>query len=203
MAYATLRGMLIVALIAMTVSRADLRAQDKPELGEPKSISARTAALNYQAELEKLEAEFAKRRAELREQYMRDLDEARKEALQEEELDEAQRILALKASIQNESDAGARPPARSARRSGLTVMHAFFGTGSSWADVTPQTKKHIKGSRLRLDVPYHGRDLASVGFPDPAPNRLKTLVVVYSFDGQIGAAAAHTNQRLEIPSIDE
>jgi hypothetical protein len=83
----------------------------------------------------------------------------------------------------------------------FTIVQAKFGTGNDWADVTEQVRKLVKDSKLHLVVPRQGRALPQIGFPDPAPNRLKQLVVVYSLNGKEQSVTVETGQELNLPPM--
>jgi len=85
----------------------------------------------------------------------------------------------------------------------FSIVQAKFGTGNDWADVTEQVRKLVKDSRLRFVLPREGGALPQLGFPDPAPNRLKQLVVVYSFQGKANSVTVESGQELDIPPMEQ
>jgi hypothetical protein len=95
------------------------------------------------------------------------------------------------------SDSGT-PPARDASRE-FSIVQAKYGTGNDWADVTEQIRKMVKDSRLRFLLPREGGELPTLGFPDPAPNRLKHLVLVYAYNGKENTVTVETGQQIELP----
>jgi len=84
----------------------------------------------------------------------------------------------------------------------FTIVRAKFGTGNDWADVTEQVRKLVKDSKLHLVLPREGSALPQLGFPDPAPNRLKQLVVVYSLNGKEQSVTVETGQELDLRKAD-
>jgi Domain of unknown function (DUF3395) len=170
-------------------------AKPQEESTPPKSAAAKKAKASYEAELDKLDREMARRQADLRHQYLRDLDDALKQALAGDDLDEAQRIVTAKRA----ADAGEPTTKAATPQAGFAVLFALFGTESQWADVTRLVRGRVRSSRLSIMVPYHGATLQQMGFPDPAPNKAKALVVVYANAGSVGAAVVGPEERLELP----
>jgi hypothetical protein len=85
----------------------------------------------------------------------------------------------------------------------FTIVQAKFGTGNDWADVTEQVRKMVKNSRLRFVLPREGAALPQLGFPDPAPNRFKQLVVVYSHNGKVQSVTVQTDQEIDLPPVPD
>jgi hypothetical protein len=85
----------------------------------------------------------------------------------------------------------------------FTIVQAKFGTGADWADVKEQVRKLVKDSRLHLIVPREGSALPQLGFPDPAPNRLKQLVVVYAVNGKQQSVTVEAGQELNLPPVGQ
>jgi hypothetical protein len=84
---------------------------------------------------------------------------------------------------------------------GFAVIQAFFGTESSWADVTSQVRMQVKSQKLLMAFPAQGADLPKLGFPDPAPNRRKALAVLYSLDGISRLAVFGGSKEIELPPV--
>ena len=72
---------------------------------------------------------------------------------------------------------GGSGPGRPSGQSGLNIIRATCGSGSSSADVSDMLRRQISGGRIDIQVT---NDTLAV---DPAPKRRKTLVVVYTTDG--------------------
>ena len=53
-----------------------------------------------------------------------------------------------------------------------------------WADVTSQVRKQVTNQRLSFPFPSQGADPLRLGFPHPAPNRHKAMVILYAVDGK-------------------
>jgi hypothetical protein len=79
----------------------------------PQSAAAQAARRDFEDGLAKLAEETARRRRDLRDQFARALDQARKEALAAEDLDEARRVLTAKEALE-EGPPGEPPPAMQA-----------------------------------------------------------------------------------------
>jgi hypothetical protein len=187
-----------IALFALTSFLARGPAQESEQPDPPKSQPSRKAKAKYEDEMEKLEQEFAKRHADLLKQYVKDLDDARKEALGKEQLDEAQQILALKKSLQEENET-VKPGMKSppAKR-GLVIEKALFGTEGSWADITTQVRRLVRGSTLRIGDLNINNNREGTGIIDPAPNRFKELVIIYTSSGKVNFVIAKQGQDVEI-----
>lgn len=169
------------------------RAQDSES---PKSRAAREATARYERELMKAEADARGARAELRETYGKDLDDARRAALEQGDLDEAQRILSVKEET-------ARPEPR------LKIVEArFISMGDpakqlapAWTDVTKEIRRLVKNDRVVISLaPQDGDHLK---WPQPASghaHEYKYLLVVYSIDGDTRQGiVSHPQWRAEFP----
>jgi len=143
----------------------------------PKSRAAREAMDRYEREGMKIDAEARASRAHVCEQYVKDLDDARKAAIEKEDLDEAQRILRLKDDLMQDSR--------------LKIIEARFisfaepekGLEPVWSDVTEELRKLVKHDKVSVSIARGSPHLED--WPDPAPNKYKHLLVVYSIDGQV------------------
>lgn len=149
------------------------------------SDSAKKAAAKYGELLDKLDEQYAADRKKLAEQFVKDLEGARKAALAKPDLDEAQRILQAQADAQ---DAAAKP----VTRRGFDVVTARWGALTQWLDVTTPVRAKIKDGALSL-VPEQ------MNFPDPIDGTRKSLVVLYARDGRFDLAIAGDGQPLELP----
>jgi hypothetical protein len=101
---------------------------------EPQSATARRARANYERELKALDAAYVKDLRKAQDQYRKELQKAREAAIEKGDLDEAQRILAAQKELSSD-----RPP------SGFTVLAARWGKENTWADVTSQVQKQVRG----------------------------------------------------------
>ena len=61
---------------------------------------------------------------------------------------------------------------------GLTILSARYGVGSTTVDVKSAVSSHVKDGNVSLVVTP-----SSLGVEDPAPGQLKTLTVEYSING--------------------
>jgi hypothetical protein len=82
---------------------------------------------------------------------------------------------------------------------GLAILQASFGTGECWSDVTEQVRKRVGNGRLSIASPERGDELGTLGFPDPAPNQRKRLLIVYAVDGEPAFATAWPGERIDLP----
>lgn len=163
---------------------------------EPKSRPAREATDRYERECMKAAADASAARAALREQYVKDLDDARKVALEQSDLDEAQRILRVKEEVAH-------------AESRFHVIEARFicmgdpakGIEPAWTDVTKEIRKLVKNDRVIISLePKVGDHLQ---WPVPA-ERFSTqyhyLLIVYSIDGDVRQGlVSHPRWRAEFP----
>ena len=79
---------------------------------EFKSSPAKQAQSTYEEAVKKLNEEYSKNLSKLQEKYLADLEEARKAALANSRLDEAQRIVAVRQEIQDQIAEGITPAKR-------------------------------------------------------------------------------------------
>ncbi len=190
-------SMAAVVLLGIGLSQVCLARQATAQGADaPKSRAAREATDRYDRDGMKAEADARAVRAELREQYVKDLDEARKMALEKGDLDEAQRILRAKEDV-------ARPESR------FEIIEARFismgdpatGIDPVWTDVTKEVRRLVKNDRVVISLePQVGDHLK---WPQPAQgpaHDYKYLMVVYSIDGDIRQGlVSHPRWRAEFP----
>ena len=82
---------------------------------------------------------------------------------------------------------------------GIKVLKASYGIGSSKVDVTSEVSTHIKDGSLNLVVTTD-----SLGIPDPAPGQLKTLDVSYSINnGKANTQSLKDNELLIVNAPPE
>lgn len=149
--------------------------------------AAKKAAARYVEQVGKLDDDYAFKLRKIVEQYVRELDEARKAALAKRYLDEAQRV------VQAQGEGQDAVVARAAQRRGFEVVAARWGALTQWLDVTTPVRARVKDGRPLL-VPDQ------VGFPDPIDGTRKSLVVIYIKDGKSDLATVGDGQPLELPS---
>src|SRR4051812_31837484 len=104
--------------------------ESQPELPEPKSQAAQFAKSTFLAGHQRLHQDYAAKLNTLRKQYTDELEKARKAALENNNLNEAQTILAVKNAVQEDQKAEEIPVR------GLKILAARWGTVGSWSDVT-------------------------------------------------------------------
>ena len=73
------------------------------------------------------------------------------------------------------------------------ITRALYGTGKHIVDVTAQLNAQIRYGELSIPVTN-----ATMG-GDPYPNRVKTLWVWYTIDGQAGQLTLNENDYLQLP----
>jgi hypothetical protein len=82
---------------------------------------------------------------------------------------------------------------------GIKILKASYGTGSSKVDVTSEVSSHIKDGSLNLVVTTD-----SLGISDPAPGQLKTLDVSYSINnGRANTQTLKDNELLIVNAPPE
>ncbi len=160
---------------------------------EPKSRLAREAKDRYQRDGMKADADASAARAVLREQYVKDLDAARKAALENNDLDEAQRILQAKQDVAN-------------AESRLKIIEARFismgdpakNIAPEWTDVTKEVQALVKNDRVVVSLePKVGNHLS---WPHSNDRFYRYLLVVYSIDGDVRQGiVSHPRWRAELP----
>lgn len=151
----------------------------------PTSDSAKKARAAYDAGIKKLDEEYQRKLAELRDQYVKGLEEARTGALAKKDLEEAQRVLAAQKEATGEAAASAT----------LQIEAAYYGWNTKWVNVTPVVRREVgKGQLVIASGTFEKL------FGDPAFKEHKTLVVVYRQKGLIGVSIAGSGQVLRAPS---
>jgi DNA-binding beta-propeller fold protein YncE len=89
------------------------------------------------------------------------------------------------------------PPAVEANRAevpprGFAVLAARYGSEGKWDDVTDAVRSRISGGRVEVAI-------ADLKLPDPFPNTLKAMAVVYSVDGKVGLSVVPENRPISLP----
>jgi hypothetical protein len=145
------------------------------------SVAALHAVANYTSGLRKLDDDYAHRLAALRQQYVKEIDGARKAALEREDLDEAQRLLAEKKRVA----AGTLQPGGGR---GLVILSAVYGVDDQWRDISDQVRSKVTFSKFHY-APEEWRTL-----PDVAPGRHKSIIICYTLDGKVGVSITQDDQ---------
>jgi hypothetical protein len=178
----TSRFVTVVLLLgALNGALALAQPRQQPPIDTFTSVAALRAIANYDTGLRKLDEEYARRLEALRQQYVKELDVARKGALEREDLDEAQRLLEEKKRVAPESH---QPGAGK----GLEILSAVYGIGDTWMDVTPRVRSKISFSKFHY-APEEWRSL-----PDLAPGRHKTIIICYTMNGRVGVSTTQDDQ---------
>ncbi len=169
-----------IPVLGLTILLANAAGSAEP----PQSIAAKNAKSEFETALKKLDEDYQKKAAALRDEYRTSLDAARKEALARNDLDEAQRIVAEQKDLTDDAGTG-----------GFQVISAWHGAYASWRDVTAQARKQVKNGELKV---AKAGDLAA-GLPDPAFGHAKSVVVVYRSKGGIRVTLVGDDKALNIP----
>src|SRR5439155_1312136 len=72
--------------------------------------------------------------------------------------------------------------AEPASPTGFQILQARFGTEGSWADVTDEVKKLVRGNKLTISL---GETAIKDRWPDPAVRKAKILILAYLADGRV------------------
>jgi hypothetical protein len=169
----------MLSVLASAVAFVIAHAQTISEA--PPSEAALKAMDNYTSELRKLDDYHARRLDALRQHYIKELDIARKAALEKEDLDEAQRLLVEKRQAESTVF---RPGAIR----GLEIVCAVYGIDSQWLDITPRVRS-LASNRQFHYAPEDWRSL-----PDYAPGRHKSIIIIYTLHGKTYVSNAENDQ---------
>jgi hypothetical protein len=100
-----------------------------------------------------------------------------------------------KANSQSISDNGtfivSAPPETDA--TGLEITKAEYGYPGNFTDVTGAIQTHVKDGSIKLKV-----SPATVGIPDPNPNKQKSLQIEYTLNGAENSATYNDGETLQI-----
>ena len=153
----------------------------------PKSVPLSKARLAYtnaiKAANQKYDVEFKGHQKA----YLAELDKVARSA-RSTDVAEADRVVA-------EIDEIARGEAAADGRRGFRVLGAKYGANDRWVDVADELRPMVRGNVLRFGL---GADFKPKG-GDPIPGTLKTLIIVYTLDGNTGVSITRENQRVELP----
>lgn len=142
-----------------------------PDTSPFKTVKARDARVAYEAQLRRTEEEYAAKISAAQKAYRSALDEAKLAAMKAGNLDEANRIQAELALLDQQLKA-AIEPRRHDR--GLVIESARFGVDDKWADVTTFVRDRVADGVLR----------PLGGVPDPAFGRHKTIMILGTYGGR-------------------
>jgi hypothetical protein len=95
--------------------------------------------------------------------------------------------------VVNEKDTLNLPANYSNYRSGLQIMRAQYGADYRFRDVTDLLNSQVQGDRLRLRVTNDAMG------GDPAPEKPKTLMVSYVYNGEVARTSVNEKDYLELP----
>jgi len=161
-------------------------AQSQGSKDAPTSSAATNALATYKEGVRKLNEEHERKLDALRQQYIKELDAARKTALAKDDLEEAQRLLAEKKRVEVEKT----PPGNG---SGLEILYAVHGVDDQWHDVTTRVRSQVK------DAHYHYSGPVFSDLPDLSPNKHKITVISYLFDGKPYLSVVQDDQPFDLP----
>src|SRR5207244_9909 len=77
---------------------------------------------------------------------------------------------------------GPAVPRSPASPTGFQILQARFGTEGSWADVTDEVRKLVRGNKLTISL---GETAIKDRWPDPAAGKAKILILAYLADGRV------------------
>jgi hypothetical protein len=157
-------------------------AKQQRSTDTPISAPAIAARSKYDGEISKLNEDYERKRDALRQQYIKELDAARKIALAKDDLDEAQRLLSERRDVKLLSVPG----------KGLQIMYARIGAYDKWTDITPHIQAKVRDSRLYMTSP-------GPALPDPLPNTFKGIVIVYAYNNKVFLSTTGTEDTINLP----
>ena len=186
----------VCILVACLGTCVPLTAQD-----EPKSKSAKEALAQYEKNVAEARKTYDAYHAEALKILIGFLDESRRRALEDNDLDEAQRIVAKT----KEAAEALKNLELSKASTKFEIVIAYWGVtapGSgvfekNWVDVTKSLQKRVKLGRLSLKRPPD--DFKQDNIADPWPMHVKSLVIVYVHNGMIRVAILDGWQPLTLP----
>jgi len=156
-----------------------LGAQDGTgQIVEPKSAGATKAKLIVLNELQQLRQDSMAKEKKILTDYTTQLDDARKTALQQGDLDEAQRILVLKRAVENDE-----VPFLPLSTNRLEIYYAQWHAADTVKDVTGLIRKLVRNDKCSLTQKF-----TVYGLTDIRPGVVKTLTVVYRYKGKMAIA---------------
>lgn len=175
-----------------------LAADDVPTAIELKSESGKKAKAQYDRDVSDLHGAYRSHLKKVHEKYADELAKVRKIALEANDLDEAQRVVAtakqVEAAIKKTETAEIPPaPVPPPKMARFEIIAARWGAQDGWADVTKLVSGKIKNGRLVIAEPE------KAGLGDPKNGAFKSLVVVYSLNGVVLVDAFAHNQRVSLP----
>jgi hypothetical protein len=157
------------------------------ETTSPRTAGFQKARGTFQTALRSLNQKYDVETKSLRKAYLAELEKARKAAAEQQDGQEADRIVA-------EADEIVRDDPEVPDRRGFQILSARYGIDERWDDVTDQLRPLVRGDVLRFGL---GTD---VNFKnDPAYGVLKRLIIVYSLNGNTGVSITGDKQRVELP----
>ncbi len=161
-------------------------AQSRPAVDVPTSLRAVKAIAAYRDGVRRLDDEYAQKVSTLQEQYVKELDAARKAALAADDLEEALRLLAEKRRIE-----AIRPQPGTAK--GMAILSALIGVEGRWVDITLQVRRLVNNSQLH----FAPSDLSAV--PDVAAGTHKSIIIAYAFDGSAQLSTSRDDEMVDLP----
>jgi hypothetical protein len=177
-------------LVCLSVGILGLGFQDESSESDPatkvKSQEARKAILAYDKAEKDAKLEHDKKLQELRKQLQKELEEAQGKAIQNNQVEEAQRIAEVRKFY-----AELEMPA-----TGLQIYSASYGANVSWRDVTANVRQL---SRNKRKVTFAANDQTLGGDPVPGYQGPVALVVRYGFDGRVGHKAVYRGHSITLP----
>lgn len=181
-----MRSAVALLLLASFVAAAD----PKQPPAKPSAVAAKDALLAYDKAKLLLDHAYAGDLTKLRAKLVWALQEARKAAILADDLDEAQRMMALIRSVEmdiaklsppEEAPPAPEPEVKPNKAVRFEILYARYGTHDNWLDVAAVLRTKVVNGRLLLNnVDDMG---ALVG--DPKVGQWKYLVVTYAVNGNV------------------
>lgn len=174
-----------------------------------KTLQAKRAVSIYQKETEKvrvayerdlaeLDATFRANMTKLRRELASSLEVAKQSAMANQNLEEAVRIDEAIKQLKRQgvpvADTSTPEPKPEQKAEGFEILEARYGNGYGWIDVTARIKGDVKDGQLMIT-----RSGKQAGWPDPAPNRRKSILVMYRHDGDVKLRVITDGAKLSLP----
>lgn len=152
----------------------------------PHNLTLQKAKAAYESGRAAIEKKYDADRAALGQSYAASLTEALATAPAAGDPAERPRIAAELEEIR-------RSEAAATGHRGFRVVRAGYGVDDRWVDVTKQVRALVRGDSLRFRADQERFK------PDPAFGTTKTLMIIYSLDGNLGASITREGQTVELP----
>ena len=167
---------------------AKLRIDPVSPVGLSKTAPLPKARAAFEAARQALDKKYDADRQALRQMYTAELIKAPQSPTTPPEPAERPRIAA-------ELDEIGRDEATAGSHRGFKVIRAGYGVDDRWVDVTRQIRALVRGDTVRFDADPRRF------MPDPAVGTRKTLIILYTLDGNLGTSITREGEQVELPPI--